>query len=108
MLLLQKYYKVTYPPPPLYSFEVGYVKDIHIFIFSQRGKEKEILDKKLKPAAALRILKMSKTEWHYLLVGSIGAALTGSYPFVFAILTGELLQVSEKIFILLCTCPLIK
>ena len=36
---------------------------------------------------------MSKTEWHYLLVGTIGAAIKGAFPFVFALLIGEMLGV---------------
>ena len=37
---------------------------------------------------------MSKTEWHYLLFGTFGAALNGSFPFVFAFLLGEIFGVS--------------
>lgn len=37
---------------------------------------------------------MSKTEWHYLLFGTFGAAINGSFPFVFAFLLGEILGVS--------------
>jgi hypothetical protein len=37
---------------------------------------------------------MSKTEWHQLLFGTVGAAMTGSFPFVFALLIGELFGVS--------------
>ena len=51
----------------------------------------------MEPAAALRIIKMSKTEWHYLFVGTFGAAINGSFPFVFAFLLGEIFGVSSTI-----------
>jgi hypothetical protein len=38
---------------------------------------------------------MSKTEWHYLLFGTFGAAINGSFPFVFAFLLGEIFGVSS-------------
>lgn len=37
---------------------------------------------------------MSKTEWHYLLFGTFGAAINGSFPFIFAFLLGEIFGVS--------------
>lgn len=69
------------------------------FIFFQPPKSDKILEEDVQPAAGFRILKMSQTEWHYLLLGSIGAALTGSFPFVFALLLGELFGVSISILI---------
>ena len=49
----------------------------------------------MEPAPLLRIIKMSKTEWHYLTLGTFGAALQGSFPFVFAFLLGEIFGVSR-------------
>lgn len=40
---------------------------------------------------------MSKTEWRYLLVGTIGAAIKGATPFVFAFLISEMLGVGNLI-----------
>jgi hypothetical protein len=52
----------------------------------------------VKPAPALEILKMNKTEWHYLLFGTFGAAINGAFPFVFAFLLGEIFGVSGFLF----------
>ena len=48
----------------------------------------------MEAGPALRILKMSTSEWPHLLVGTFGAALNGAFPFVFAYLLGEILGVS--------------
>lgn len=37
------------------------------------------------PVSFHRVLKMNKSEWHYILIGCIGCALYGAYPFLFAI-----------------------
>jgi hypothetical protein len=67
---------------------------LHVLSFFQRHHSDKVLEEDVQPAAGLRILKMSKTEWYHLLFGTIGAALTGSFPFVFALLLGELFGVS--------------
>ncbi|CAB3983659.1 Multidrug resistance 1 [Paramuricea clavata] len=62
----------------------------------KRQESEKVLEEEVQPAAGLRILKMSKTEWHQLLLGTVGAAMTGSFPFVFALLIGELFGVFSK------------
>ncbi len=63
------------------------------------------MEEEVEPAPALRILKMSKTEWHYLLFGTIGAAINGAFPFVFAFLLGEIFGVSSFcVSVLYSTC----
>ena len=37
---------------------------------------------------------MSKPEWYYILLGTLGAGLTGSFPIAIALLVGELFGVS--------------
>ena len=70
------------------------VASFSVSCFFQRQESEKVLEEEIQPATGLRILKMSKTEWHQLLFGTVGAAMTGSFPFVFALLIGELFGVS--------------
>ncbi|XP_028400885.1 multidrug resistance protein 1-like isoform X2 [Dendronephthya gigantea] len=62
----------------------------------KRQESERVIEEEVEPAAALRIIKMSKPEWHYLLLGTFGAAINGSFPFVFAFLLGEIFGVFAK------------
>lgn len=70
----------------------------HIWLHLQRQESEKVPEEEVEPAAGLRIIKMSKTEWRHLLLGTIGAAINGAFPFVFAFLIGEMLGVGNLIF----------
>ncbi|CAB1346654.1 unnamed protein product [Coregonus sp. 'balchen'] len=58
----------------------------------QRSKHsKEEAEERVEPAPVARILKYNKSEWPYMLLGSIGAAINGSVNPIYAILFSQIL-----------------
>ncbi|XP_064832046.1 bile salt export pump [Oncorhynchus masou masou] len=58
----------------------------------QRSKQsKEEAEERVEPAPVARILKYNKSEWPYMLLGSIGAAINGSVNPIYAILFSQIL-----------------
>uniref|UniRef100_A0A8C8K6L5 Bile salt export pump n=1 Tax=Oncorhynchus tshawytscha TaxID=74940 RepID=A0A8C8K6L5_ONCTS len=55
----------------------------------QRSKEEA--EERVEPAPVARILKYNKSEWPYMLLGSIGAAINGSVNPIYAILFSQIL-----------------
>uniref|UniRef100_A0A8C8KAM6 ATP-binding cassette, sub-family B (MDR/TAP), member 11a n=1 Tax=Oncorhynchus tshawytscha TaxID=74940 RepID=A0A8C8KAM6_ONCTS len=58
-------------------------------IFPQQSKEEA--EERVEPAPVARILKYNKSEWPYMLLGSIGAAINGSVNPIYAILFSQIL-----------------
>uniref|UniRef100_A0A673XDA5 ATP-binding cassette, sub-family B (MDR/TAP), member 11a n=1 Tax=Salmo trutta TaxID=8032 RepID=A0A673XDA5_SALTR len=58
-------------------------------IFPQHSKEEA--EERVEPAPVARILKYNKSEWPYMLLGSIGAAINGSVNPIYAILFSQIL-----------------
>uniref|UniRef100_A0A4W5JSU0 ATP-binding cassette, sub-family B (MDR/TAP), member 11a n=1 Tax=Hucho hucho TaxID=62062 RepID=A0A4W5JSU0_9TELE len=58
-------------------------------IFPQHSKEET--EARVEPAPVARILKYNKSEWPYMLLGSIGAAINGSVNPIYAILFSQIL-----------------
>uniref|UniRef100_A0AAY5K3J9 ATP-binding cassette, sub-family B (MDR/TAP), member 11a n=1 Tax=Esox lucius TaxID=8010 RepID=A0AAY5K3J9_ESOLU len=54
---------------------------------------KEEASEHVEPAPVARILKYNKSEWPYMLIGSIGAAINGSVNPIYAILFSQILGV---------------
>ena len=48
----------------------------------------------VEPAALSRVMKMNKTEWPFIMWGTIGAAINGAIQPFFAVLFSGLLYVS--------------
>ena len=48
----------------------------------------------LEPAPIFKMIKLNLPEWRFMVIGSVGSALTGAFPFVFALILGELIGVS--------------
>ena len=42
----------------------------------------------------MRIIKLNKTEWPYLVLGSVAGAINGLFPFAFALVLSEILEVN--------------
>ncbi|KAL0963811.1 hypothetical protein UPYG_G00313890 [Umbra pygmaea] len=57
----------------------------------QRSKHVEEENEHVESAPVARILKYNKTEWPYMLIGSIGAAINGSVNPIYAILFSQIL-----------------
>ena len=51
----------------------------------------------MQPAPFFRIVKMNKPEWPYLLGGSTAGMINGLFPFAFALVLSEILNVSRKV-----------
>lgn len=66
---------------------------------AQDGKEEEIPEEEFEVPSIKRLMKLNSTEWPYLLVGSIFAAVVGAFPVVFAIILSEILRVSEALMV---------
>lgn len=64
---------------------------------AEAAKDKDgtdkILEEEVEPAAFLRILKLNKPEWPYLVGGSVGGMVNGLFPFAFALVLSEILNV---------------
>ena len=56
--------------------------------------EEEEVEEKIEPAPYSRILKYGASEWHYMVVGAIFAAILGAFPLLFAVILSKLLSVS--------------
>ena len=41
----------------------------------------------------MRIIKLNKTEWPYLVSGSVAGMINGLFPFAFALVLSEILEV---------------
>ena len=54
----------------------------------------------------MRIMRMNKPEWPYFVGGSFGAVLNGLYPMVFALLLGEILEVTCVTLLCFIWCAL--
>ena len=52
------------------------------------------MEEDVEPAPVRRILKMNSQEWPYMVVGVIAAMGNGVFPLVFAMILGEILNVS--------------
>ena len=48
----------------------------------------------MEPTPIMKVVKLNLPEWRWMLIGTIGSALTGAFPFVFALILGELMGVS--------------
>lgn len=48
----------------------------------------------MEPAPVMRIIKLNTTEWPYLVLGSVAGAINGLFPFAFALVLSEILEVS--------------
>lgn len=49
----------------------------------------------MEPAPLMRIIKLNKTEWPYLVSGSVAGAINGLFPFAFALVLSEILEVNR-------------
>ena len=49
----------------------------------------------MEPGSVMRIIKMNKSEWPYLVSGSIAGMINGLFPFAFALVLSEILAVSD-------------
>lgn len=49
-----------------------------------------------------RILKLNLTEWPYMIVGIICAAISGAMPVVFAVILSEVLEVGSHVIEVAC------
>jgi len=56
-----------------------------------------VIEEDVKPAPIMRILKLNTPEWPYIVVGIIAAMGNGVFPLVFALILGEILNVSNCI-----------
>ena len=65
---------------------------VHNF-FIQGEKEEEIPEEEVEMPSIKRLIKLNITEWPYLLIGSIFAAVVGAFPVVFAFILSEILRV---------------
>ncbi|XP_016324334.1 bile salt export pump-like [Sinocyclocheilus anshuiensis] len=52
-----------------------------------KGKDEDVIE----PAPVARILKYNRPEWPYMLLGSLGAAINGSFNPIYALLFSEIL-----------------
>ncbi|KAJ7379512.1 ABC transporter B member 11 [Desmophyllum pertusum] len=55
--------------------------------------EEKILEEDVEPGSVMRIIKMNKSEWPYLVSGSIAGMINGLFPFAFALVLSEILAV---------------
>lgn len=58
----------------------------------------------IKPVSFANILKWNAPEWKFYVLGCMGAALYGAYPFLYGIAFGEVLHVSISIIHLDMLC----
>jgi ATP-binding cassette subfamily B (MDR/TAP) protein 11 len=61
-------------------------------------KDEIIIEEDVEPAPIFKVIKLNLPEWRWMLIGSIGSSLTGAFPFVFALILGELMGVSGVIW----------
>lgn len=91
-----------YKQPCIISFVLAYFIQFSLLIsernecpsysiFPQHSKEEA--EERVEPAPVARILKYNKSEWPYMLLGSIGAAINGSVNPIYAILFSQILGV---------------
>lgn len=59
-------------------------------------------DEPLEPAPISRVLKYNRSEWPYMLLGSLGAALNGSVNPIYAVLFSQILGVRGARIIHIC------
>lgn len=52
-------------------------------------------EERVEPAPIARILKYNRSEWPYLLMGSLGAAINGSVNPIYALLFSQVLGVRQ-------------
>uniref|UniRef100_A0A8C7K2S8 ATP-binding cassette, sub-family B (MDR/TAP), member 11a n=1 Tax=Oncorhynchus kisutch TaxID=8019 RepID=A0A8C7K2S8_ONCKI len=92
-----------YKQPCIISFALMYFIQFPLLLISERNEcssysifpqqSKEEAEERVEPAPVARILKYNKSEWPYMLLGSIGAAINGSVNPIYAILFSQILGV---------------
>uniref|UniRef100_A0A8C7K0K5 ATP-binding cassette, sub-family B (MDR/TAP), member 11a n=1 Tax=Oncorhynchus kisutch TaxID=8019 RepID=A0A8C7K0K5_ONCKI len=90
-----------YKQPCIISFALMYFIQFPLLLISERNEcssysifpqqSKEEAEERVEPAPVARILKYNKSEWPYMLLGSIGAAINGSVNPIYAILFSQIL-----------------
>uniref|UniRef100_A0A8C7K183 ATP-binding cassette, sub-family B (MDR/TAP), member 11a n=1 Tax=Oncorhynchus kisutch TaxID=8019 RepID=A0A8C7K183_ONCKI len=76
----------------LQSFSRGsYESGLVTLLMINNDSSKEEAEERVEPAPVARILKYNKSEWPYMLLGSIGAAINGSVNPIYAILFSQIL-----------------
>lgn len=67
-------------------------------LFFLKEKEEEAADAEpVNIPPIWRILKLNLTEWPYMIVGIICAAISGAMPVVFAVILSEVLEVGSHV-----------
>lgn len=52
------------------------------------------MEEEVEPTPVLQVIKLNLPEWRLIVIGTFGSALNGAFPFVFALILGELMGVS--------------
>ena len=64
-----------------------------MFVSQDKKEEEEIPEEEVDMPPISRLMKLNASEWPYLLIGSLFAAVVGAFPVAFAIILSEILKV---------------
>lgn len=86
--------------PNYYSYPVSTKGNRYIWVTNitlSFPKDNDVLVEEVEPAPVRRILKYNIPEWHYILVGSLSAAINGAVTPIYSLLFSQLLGVSKQL-----------